>query len=221
MNKKIYYYPSEEQQAKQDFSYSLLKMMEENHGIPAPIIILCIGTDKVTGDSLGPFVGHRLCQMLNDKPPALPVRIYGTLKEPVHAINLNDTLEDLKKKLANDNLSLKDCLLLVVDASLGISSHLGYVTLSNQPLSPGEGVNKKLPRIGQISITGIIGEAKVTSYKSQQVLRQTRLYDLIKLADFISEGIYESLTHLTLKLPLVYLDRIPNRRSPLLFHNGN
>lgn len=52
------------------------------------IILLCIGTDRSTGDCLGPLVGYKL-KALNTND----VFIYGTLQNPVHAKNLKDVLK--------------------------------------------------------------------------------------------------------------------------------
>lgn len=227
MNKNVYYFSCMQEDQKTDFSESLFRMINNNIKPEMPIIILCIGTDKVTGDSLGPFVGHRLKQQLSwlkqthTSIPFQQIRIYGTLENPVHAVNLTKTLSTLQAELAHEQLTLEDCLLMVVDASLGFSHHLGYVTLTNQPLSPGEGVNKKLPQVGQISITGIIGEARSSSYKSQLALRHARLYDLIQLADFISEGILNSLCHLYVQLSFVYRNSVTNSSYPFLLHDAN
>src|SRR5690625_4070297 len=55
--------------------------------IKQKIIVLCIGTDRSTGDSLGPLTGTFLSQMsLNH------IDIFGTLHRPVHALNLEKTL---------------------------------------------------------------------------------------------------------------------------------
>ena len=48
-----------------------------------PIVVLCIGTDRSTGDSLGPLVGNKLKFLIRNK-----VHIYGSLECPVHAKNL-------------------------------------------------------------------------------------------------------------------------------------
>ena len=48
-----------------------------------PIIFLCIGTDRATGDSLGPLIGYKL-KNLSQKN----IYIYGSLEYPVHSINL-------------------------------------------------------------------------------------------------------------------------------------
>ena len=48
------------------------------------IMFLCIGTDRSTGDSLGPLVGHML-RSRRLKGAA----VIGTLDKPVHAMNLD------------------------------------------------------------------------------------------------------------------------------------
>lgn len=57
------------------------------------LVILCIGSDRITGDSLGPLVGHSLSKM-----PLKSTYIYGTLAQPVHALNLNKTISMLKNR---------------------------------------------------------------------------------------------------------------------------
>ena len=44
-------------------------------------VIVCIGTDKCIGDCLGPLVGTLL------KDNLLPLPVYGTISNPVHALN--------------------------------------------------------------------------------------------------------------------------------------
>ncbi|NSJ87437.1 DUF1256 domain-containing protein [Blautia hansenii] len=61
--------------------FDLLTSCEKNF---SELVILCIGSDRITGDSLGPLVGHSLSRF------SLPhARVYGTLDRPVHALNLS------------------------------------------------------------------------------------------------------------------------------------
>ena len=46
------------------------------------IILVCIGTDRSTGDSLGPLTGSKLLEKNLEH-----FYIYGTLQHPVHAVN--------------------------------------------------------------------------------------------------------------------------------------
>lgn len=142
------------------------------------IVILCIGTDRATGDCLGPLVGKHLKKVL----PYIPV--YGTLETPVHALNLEETIQQIHELY-------EDPFIIAVDASLGIPEHIGYATLSHAPLVPGKGVNKKLPAIGNISITGIVN---VAGFPNSILLQSTRLHTVMILADCISTAIYYCFT---------------------------
>ena len=138
------------------------------------IIILCIGSDRSTGDSLGPLIGYKL-----EKYNIPGVHIYGTLKNPVHAANLSENLENIKK-------SYQDPFIVAIDASLGTREHIGYITLGNGPLHPGLGVNKTLPTVGDIHITGIVN---FSGMMESLLLQTTRLSNVMMLADTISSAI--------------------------------
>lgn len=148
--------------------------LKKNNIALCDIIILCIGTDRATGDCLGPLVGEQLKKNL----PYLPV--YGTLEQPVHALNLEETIADIYS-------NHKTPFIIAIDASLGIKEHIGYATLSQTPLKPGKGVNKKLPAIGNLSITGIVN---VAGFPNSILLQSTRLHTVVTLARCIGDAIY-------------------------------
>lgn len=138
------------------------------------IVYLCIGSDRSTGDSLGPLVGHRLTHMYNFNE-----NVYGTLKNPVHAVNLSDYMEDIYRTHRNP-------FIIAIDASLGSKDHIGYVTLNASPLKPGLGVKKQLQEVGSLSITGIVN---FSAMLGTMVLQTTRLSTVMELSDYISNGI--------------------------------
>ena len=142
-------------------------------------VILCIGTDRATGDCLGPLVGSEL------KNHHERYLVVGDLKSPVHALNLKPTLDDIYNKVENP-------FIIAIDASLGSSKHIGRITLSNCPISPGKGVNKKLPAVGNISITGIVS----MSGQSPTMLQNTRLYVVMQLAKCISGALKFAIDYL-------------------------
>ncbi|MDR6225381.1 spore protease YyaC [Desmospora profundinema] len=141
---------------------------------------ICVGTDRSTGDSLGPLVGT---QLEKSAPPFL--RIYGTLDEPVHAVNLQSTLNKMKRELKNPRV-------IAVDACLGQLSSVGWIQVGNGPLKPGAGVNKQLPEVGQVHITGIVNVAGFMEYF---VLQNTRLSIVMKMAQIISNAVQRVAVH--------------------------
>jgi len=138
------------------------------------IVILCIGTDRSTGDSLGPLTGYKLNNIKYDN-----VYIYGTLDTPIHAKNIQSTLEQI-------NSLYKEPFIIAIDACLGRHDHIGFIILSNKPLKPGAGVNKELPEVGDISITGVVNAGGFMDFL---VLQNTRLNLVMRMADIISMGL--------------------------------
>ncbi len=158
------------------FSDQLQKLMDT---FPSYKEVVCvsIGTDRSTGDALGPLVGSSLEKNL---PPSMT--IYGTLDNPVHALNLEQTILKISH-------SHPQALVLAVDACLGKMKSVGWIQAGLGPIRPGAGVNKKLPEVGQIHITGIVNVAGFMEYF---VLQNTRLNLVMKMAEFISSSIRQA-----------------------------
>lgn len=152
---------------------AIRETMERDNIEEKNVVILCIGSDRATGDCLGPLVGNHIKKVLPY------VAVFGTLESPVHALNLESTLETIYEYYA-------DPFIIAIDASLGIPEHIGYATVSPSPLVPGKGVNKNLPAIGNISITGIVN---VAGFPNSILLQSTRLHTVMTLADCIGRAI--------------------------------
>lgn len=140
------------------------------------IIILCIGTDKATGDSLGPLIGYKLSRL----PEMKNVKVYGTLKDPVHAVNLKETVEGIYENFENP-------LIIAIDASLGKMEHIGYISVGKGSIRPGAGVKKDLGEVGDIFITGIVN---LNGFLEISLLQSTRLSVVMDIADVITTGIW-------------------------------
>ncbi len=146
-----------------------------------PAVILCIGTDRSTGDSLGPLIGTHLSRLNLPK-----LNVYGTLDEPVHATNLQENINYIQQSYYNP-------FIIAIDACLGRMESIGCITLANGPLKPGAGVNKQLPEVGEAHITGIVN---VGGFMEYMVLQNTRL----NLVWRMSENISTLITHSYLKV---------------------
>lgn len=138
------------------------------------ILFVCIGTDRSTGDCLGPLIGTQLMQR-----PKINFPVYGTLDTPVHASNLSEFLEIINNKYQNP-------IIIAIDACLGKLDSIGYIAIKKGSLKPGAGVNKNLPPVGDVHITGVVN---VGGFMEYFVLQNTRLSVVMKMATIISEGI--------------------------------
>lgn len=137
-------------------------------------IIVCIGTDRSTGDALGPLVGTQL-----ERDLAGMATVFGTLDRPVHAGNLNECLLRMRQFAFPKAV-------FAVDACLGSLESVGTVTVGPGPLRPGAGVNKNLPPIGDFYLTGVVN---VGGFMEYFVLQNTRLSLVVRMAKVIADGI--------------------------------
>lgn len=173
-NKKIFYFDSKERYSPYDFGNTLLNLLEVNSYKNKTIVFLCIGSDRATGDCLGPLLGYKLSHL-----PSKNYVVYGTLEEPVHAKNLKETVSRIYSENNNP-------FIIAIDASLGKASHVGYYTLGEGPLKPGAGVDKDLPYVGDLFVTGIVN---LSGLFDQMLLQTTRLGTVMTLVDYICQGI--------------------------------
>lgn len=170
----VFYINSKKHSASNELSYHLKDAVSNVQRDWKELVFLCIGSDRITGDSLGPLVGHQLSQYFWPH-----IYVYGTLENPVHALNIEDTARKIKTRhpLA---------LIIAIDASLGSKKNIGFITVGSGSIRPGSGVNKNLPEVGDIFITGIINASGTFEHF---LLQTTRLSTVIQMSDSIARGI--------------------------------
>lgn len=142
-----------------------------------PIVFVCIGTDRSTGDSLGPLVGTFLEDKRLDS-----FFVYGTLENPIHAVNMADKIAEIQKRHFNP-------FIIGIDACLGRLKSVGVIQVGEGPVKPGAGVNKELPEVGHMHITGIVN---VSGFMEFFVLQNTRLHLVLNMAKTIANGIHRA-----------------------------
>ncbi len=142
------------------------------------LIFLGIGSDRSTGDCLGPLVGSALEERVSSE-----MVIMGTLKQPVHALNLQEKVKAIKDRYSSP-------FILAVDAALGRVDNVGQIKVGKGPLVPGLAVNKRLPSVGDLHITGTVNVSGCLEFL---VLQNTRLFLVMNLAQTITAGIHMAL----------------------------
>lgn len=154
------------------------------------LAVVCVGTDRSTGDAFGPIVGARLKHAVR-----WPwVDIYGTLDEPVHAVNLASTLQEVY------SAQPEKPFIVAVDACLGKFDHVGQIIMEPGPLRPGAGVQKSLPEFGDYTLTGVVN---VSGFMEYFVLQNTRLGIVMRMSDVVVSALLASLHKLALRRSLI------------------
>jgi putative sporulation protein YyaC len=147
-------------------------------GTEKELVFVCIGTDRSTGDSYGPLVGRALNEMIS-RYSIEDVSVYGTLHEPVHAVNLDDTIERIKRDHPGATV-------VAIDACLGRLKSVGHVILKEGSLNPGAGVKKELTPVGDFHLAGVVN---IAGFKEFFVLQSTRLSVVMDLSELTVKSI--------------------------------
>ena len=174
--RELYYYDTNRNFETAQLAARLYMMIREelDKSGKDKVLLLCIGTDRSTGDSLGPLIGYQL------KDRELKhIRVLGTLNRPVHAMNLEDTLSIVEQYY-------QDHLVIAVDASVGMHDHIGCITVGRGSLKPGLGVSKELRSVGDLFITGVVSSCG--DYDPVMLL-SIRLSVVMRMAECISESV--------------------------------
>ena len=174
--RELYYYDTNRNFETAELAARLYMMIREEleKSRKDKVLLLCIGTDRSTGDSLGPLIGYQL-----KNRELKHIRVLGTLNRPVHAMNLEDTLSIVEQYY-------QDHLVIAVDASVGMHDHIGCITVGRGSLKPGLGVSKELRSVGDLFITGVVSSC---GDYDPVMLQSIRLSVVMRMAECISESV--------------------------------
>lgn len=125
------------------------------------IIILCIGTNMIKDDSYGPIIGTSLHQPEFTED----IRIFGTMQNTLNATNIESFI--------CKNASIMDeSLVIAIDSAVSEYYSIGSIIVKKNGLKPGSGSNKLLPKIGNISITGITSnDSDIYDIKNMDIVK--------------------------------------------------
>ncbi|AMX00621.1 spore protease YyaC [Rummeliibacillus stabekisii] len=139
------------------------------------LVFCCIGSDRSTGDALGPLTGSILSNFVS-----FPYKIIGTLEEPLHALNLSQTVDSFENHKVPP-------FVVAIDACLGDQKRIGEILFQPGPLLPGKAVKKELPPIGDVSIKGIVNFG---GFMEHTILQTTRLNITYEMSNRIARALY-------------------------------
>lgn len=161
------------QQDKSRFASAVREKLA-NGNVP---VYMCIGTEKVFSDSLGPRVGTLLNLAMDT-----PLFVYGLIEQNITAENLLKSYEFIKAMHPDNPI-------VVVDAGVGDVNQLGMVQLCDGGILPGAATNKNLPEIGDVGIVGIVAEKGMGDFYTLNSAKDKLVGDVAK---FITEAILDA-----------------------------
>ena len=137
-------------------------------------IVVCIGCDRVVGDSLAPIVGDILKNKYN-----LPTYVYGDLKCNITAQETNDIVSKVK-------MWHPDTPVVIVDATLGKQEEVGIIKYYKGGCYPAAVYGNNKAKIGDYCILGVVNEDNSTK---QSFMFGIKMQTITELANVISMGV--------------------------------
>ncbi len=163
-----------------DFSYIFNKVKNEKKCLEGTF--LCVGTDRITGDCFGPLVGSKLTQKLKDCNYS-NINVYGSLSQNLSYENINKVIQNIDKK----------SIIIVIDAALSKEENIGKIFVQKSKTVLGKGLEKNKIEIGDISIKAVVSKDYKIARCNFKALQNISLNGVMKLADIVSEGIFETI----------------------------
>ena len=147
------------------------------------IVFLCIGTDRITGDSFGPLVGYKLKNVLNH---IKKIHVIGDLDETVSNQNILNAINYIEKNYKNP-------FIVSIDSALSIRRNVGDIIVSKKGVYLGTSIRNKKVYIGDMSIQGVVAKNTCVAQYNFRRLQNTNLGLVMKMADTVASGIISSI----------------------------
>lgn len=125
------------------------------------VVFVCIGTNEVVGDSIGPLIGTYLKE--NSK-----FKVYGDMKNNVC------TKRDIEKV----NKKTKNKKVVAIDAAISDVAEFGEIFISDNKCEVGRGMGRYKNEIGDITIKVVVAKKEENNCKMFQNLLNVD-YDLV------------------------------------------
>lgn len=109
-----------------------------------PRVFLCLGSDKLVFDCLGPLVGSML-----SKTDGFMGYVYGTMECPVTARQVETAIAFIRRFHFGAEV-------IVVDSAVGRAEEIGKIKCFDHGLRPALGIDKEMRVVGDSCIMGIV-----------------------------------------------------------------
>jgi len=110
------------------------------------ILFLCIGTEKISGDALGPIVGT----MLREKYK-LPYPVLGTEENPINGKNVGEYKRLIKERFPNHKV-------IAIDSAVGEEKDLWTIKIKEGGVRAGGALSPENEYFGEIGILAVVAQ---------------------------------------------------------------
>ena len=142
------------------------------------IVFICIGSNKIVGDSIGPIVGNKLLK----KNKLKNINVIGTTTEPVNYQNIDRLSQYIEERN-------KDSCIISIDSAMGGIKQIGQIYVNWGNLEIGKAINKKGICKSHINIKVAVARNKNNTFDNLYELSKVKTEYIEELSENISECI--------------------------------
>ena len=147
------------------------------------VVILCVGTNKLIGDSIGPMVGQKLEYLLKNNEN---ISVYGNMQETLNFKNADKVINTVCNKYQNP-------FIITIDAALGDKEMIEKIVVGVGKMQIGNSLGRSICYNSHVNIKGVVGGYKSNPIKNIETLMNVKEEIIDRMSDKITYGIYKSL----------------------------
>ncbi len=160
------------------FTNKLGKSLEKLNNTFSHIIFLCIGTEKIIGDSVGPIIGSNIKNLENEY-----IKVYGICGKNLDFSNAKNIIEKVYKKYSNP-------FIITIDAALSKEKRTGEIYIGEGFMKIGTALEKSITFYSNINIKCVVGKYNSLNQKENiNILNNVVKERVYSLAEIVSQGI--------------------------------
>ncbi len=141
------------------------------------LIFLCVGTNGVVGDSIGPMIGSKIKQFENDY-----LKVYGTLDDTLNFSNAKNIIEKVYEFYSKPYL-------VTIDAALSNRTRFGDIIVGSGFIKIGKALEKSICFYSDVTIKCVVGKCYIDKEKNLQELKRLSASKSNKIANDVSTSI--------------------------------
>lgn len=148
------------------------------------IIVLCIGTNKVIGDSIGPMVGEYLNKLLESREEKKNIVIYGNMSKTLN-------LKNVQQILKNEITKYENPFIITIDAALGRTELIEQIFVGKGNIQIGSCLGDGICCYSNLYLKGIVGKEGESNKENIKVLSKVEKSVVYNLAERITREVYK------------------------------
>lgn len=154
------------------------------------LIFLCIGTNKVIGDMVGPIVGERLKNEVNNRKIKKIVKkeilVYGNMKHTLNLKNADKVIQHVQNEYQKP-------FLITIDTALGKEDMIEKIFIGSGEIEIGKALEKGVKYQSNIYIKGVVGKYGTTVEENMNTLKNADIVSIKRISNIICDGIIDSM----------------------------